>query len=500
MIDLGVGMRFLVFCFKSRMQVELYQKWYDFFNNPRQPIYKVLIHDQSIFPGNVIIAKKNGTHWSYTKFISLQHFINFFNNTIISQRTFYVILTEHSRYLYLDIDFKLNHKMSIQQHDQLICKLTHCLNKFTRIYGYKFGVKYYQTSWLIWDASRFDENEKIYHEKFSLHIIDCGNVIHYLDIKNFAETFQYWLIKNDKINCNCRIDNNIYHNGYQAWRLPYNHNGNIKSYLTMYKKKMPLNEQMRVNTMIKAQILSTKCISINHEHNSKRDLQICNLTTHLQTPVYNKSFNIQHHACNVNISNKILQKIYNQFKITGFLNYKNNEYIIKRHYCPIKHQKHKSNSGRIKIIQMCNNDNFAYYIYTCMDSDCQRIIKKVYVSLSQCFNRPWLMHGLQTLDITILHELDYFVHLLLQNEIIRLQSKSNQLILKQHKLKLNLPTYLFTTFCHNHIQHTDCKGNDISISYKKTQHPQSHYGNMTLYCRNCKRFVNMKDNTLICNV
>ena len=477
------------------MQVLLYQKWYDFFNNPTQPIYKVLTYDQTIFPNNIIIAKKNPTHWQYTKFISLKHFINFFVNTNSAQRTFYVILTHQSRYLYLDIDYKLKNTMSIKIHKQLISNLTNSLNKFTKTYGYKFGVKYYQSSWIIWDASRFDKKAQVYYQKFSLHFIDCGNVMHYLDIKHFAETFDYWLHKNNKINQNLNIDNNIYHNKYQAWRLPYNHNGDINSVLTIHGRKISIMEQMKINTMIDTQTISAVLICKNDiQRNGCNQKALCDSKLHDMINIPDRI------TCDENVNHKILQRIYTTFRISKFLYFTKGEYIIKQHYCPIQKKKHKSNSARIKIIQMSNCDTYTYCIYTCMDCDCQKVIRRMYISLSDIFKRPWLMHGLLTLDTKVHREIDYFIQLLLDKHILKFHERSNYLILKQNKIKLNLPNHLFTTFCHDHIQHNRCNSNDISFSYKKSQHPLTNYGKATLYCRTCNQFINLKQNTLVYNL
>ena len=477
-------------------------KWYNFFNNKSQQKQKVLIKDQIIYPQNIIIAKKNKTIWLYAKFISLKQFINYFLKTKKQDQTFYVILTHPTRYLYLDIDYKLSSKISIKKHNLSINDIIFYLQKFTRIYGYQFGINYYQSKWLIWDGSRFDNNKKFYYDKFSLHIIDAGNIMYYLDIKNFADAFNKWLIKNYSINPECKIDTNIYHNKYQAWRLPYNHNGNINSVLKLYKNDINLHAQMSINIMNDIKMISKPYLSINYnmlkckqKHNDTF-YTVKNKQTITKRNIINIP-NIYFYDNTTAINYQTLNTVQQIFKINDFDNFKNNEFIIHNHYCPILKNTHKRNSGRLAVLHIPKVINTDHCIYTCMDENCQNKIKQLYISLSTSFIRPWIIYGLQQLNNTILQELDIFINLLLKNNILLHKSNAKQQILKQNKIRLNKSNYIFSTYVHNNIIHEQCKNNDISISYKDITHPQIHYGRLTLYCRICKLFINMKNKQLI---
>ena len=369
-------------------------KWYKFFNNKTEQKHNVLIKDQTFYPENIIIAKKLKNIWLYAKFVSIKQFIDYFLLTPIQNQTFYTILTHSTRYLYLDIDYKLTCKLSIKHHDILINQIMNCLQKFTKTYGYKFGIKYRQSKWWIWNASRFDDKKNYYYEKFSLHIIDAGNIMYYLDIKNFAYTFNYWLNKNHMINQKCKIDINIYHNEYQAWRLPYNHNGNIASLLKLYKNNIDLYSQMQVNIMNDIKFLSKLYISKNHNQlhlqftikyslNSKKKMnqKEQNMIKQNKVLIQNiPSIYIYKNIHTINI--QTMQLIQQIFKINTFDTFKNNEFIIHRHYCPILKAIHNINSGRLCILNIQNHINSDYCIYTCMDSECQNKMKQLYISLS----------------------------------------------------------------------------------------------------------------------
>ena len=93
----------------------------------------------------------------------------------------------------------------------------------------------------ILDCARLHYDKKHFVDEFSLHIIDVGNLMHHLDVKLFAEKFSHWLIRNNILSNDCVTDKNLYQEAYQPWRLPYNHNGGMRSLLRLYYKEVTLD-------------------------------------------------------------------------------------------------------------------------------------------------------------------------------------------------------------------------------------------------------------------
>ena len=99
------------------------------------------------------------------------------SSQLIDQR-FYTVLTSSARYLYLDIDYKwdINDHCIRNTKIRLINIITRQLSQFISTYGIQFNMNVNNSNLIIWDATRSD--------KFSLHIIHNGYIMHVLDINN----------------------------------------------------------------------------------------------------------------------------------------------------------------------------------------------------------------------------------------------------------------------------------------------------------------------------
>ena len=486
-------------------------EWYPFFNNQNQDIDMVLTRKETIYPQNVLIAQKKNNCWIYAKFVTMDQFIEHYKDCDIKERTFYAILTDKTRYLYLDIDYKLSSYLSLTEHELLISTIQKYLNKFVAIYGNKFGIKYKNSKWIIWDASRLSNNKKYFVDKFSLHIIDVGNILHYLDIKLFAEKFSYWLTKNNAIFDDCVIDNNIYHAGYQAWRLPYNHNGDERALLKLYNQTMNLKDQFEINIMHKLKNIESSYLNelnlIENKIANKQYTLAKNVT--IQHPInqFCKSsltifqFNGIPMNCIypnlINVGQIIHKKLYIMLGVNMHKKIKNYEYILTNHYCPILKGVHKRNSGRLLLLHIPNHSNSEHCAYICMDAVCRKRMRQKFICLSTKFKRPWLMYKLHNLDEKLLIELDTFIDLLINNNILIYNKESEQSIIKTNKLRFDQKNLIFSTYINDKVIHNACGLNNISLSYKHSAHRFINYGGLTLYCKNCKIFVNFKNNNLI---
>ena len=484
-------------------------KWYPFYNNPQKKKEFVLIRNETIYPHNVLIAKKTKKTWLYTKFTSLNKFIKYFANCNLKDKKLYAILTSKTRYLYLDIDYKLDQKLSLIDHELLISTIEQHLKKFITIYGRQFGIKYQSCNCMIWDASRLSYDKTYFVNKFSLHIIDTDNVMHYLDIKLFAEKFSYWLMNNNVISNNCVIDTNIYHDAYQPWRLPYNHNGDIRSLLKLYNNKLDLFTQFQINTMANIQHIETKQVTkqklqINHKKQIK--LTQTNTINNIKTRgiasnlTLLKLYNIPQIYLYPKLqkpTKRMINKISEIFKVCMPTKLIKHEYILTNHYCPILKAKHKRNSGRLLLLHIPTQLNSEHCVYTCMDEECRLIMKKKFITLSNKFVRPWLMYNLHQLQQQILIELDTFIDLLIKTHVLLYNQENEQSIIKSSKLQFDDSNIVFSTFINDKITHNKCNHNNMSLSYRAKKHQYIQYGTLTLYCRQCKSFVNMKNNQLV---
>ena len=183
-------------------------KWYAFYNNKNRTPDKVLQKSCTINTNGLIVARKIGKgpgDWMFTKFSTLDHFMHIFENTHVKNRKLYAVLTDDIRYLYLDVDYKLNQPITSFQKNELITIIKYALSLFIESEGYRYGIKNNAQNWLIWDASR--------NNKFSIHLINKDVTMIYWSIEAFVGQFRNF-VKNCsklKLNKGCTFDTNIYH-------------------------------------------------------------------------------------------------------------------------------------------------------------------------------------------------------------------------------------------------------------------------------------------------
>ena len=127
-------------------------EWYIVVSNQQENKDIVLTRNEITYPQNISIAKKSNKSWLYSKFTSIHKFIECYTTCNMKERRFYAILTHKTRYLHLDIDYKLNTKLSLNEHKLLVSTIKKSLNKFVAIYGRQFGVKYKCIIWIFWTA------------------------------------------------------------------------------------------------------------------------------------------------------------------------------------------------------------------------------------------------------------------------------------------------------------------------------------------------------------
>ncbi len=221
-------------------------QWFKYFNNKIQPKHEVLLKAEIINKDNLIVARKINNHWLFGKFLCFNHFMIVFNNCDISERTFYAILTHNLRYLYIDINFRSQSKISVTFKEELIDAIIKHLHKFSQLYGTEFGVDHTKSNWIAWEVSKIS--------KFSLHLIDIGQLLLCKDIKKYMIKFYYWILHNNLIDKTCKIEIGVYNESFQLWRLPYNHNGDKHSMLQLYGEKLyepalTLDKQFKYNFM-----------------------------------------------------------------------------------------------------------------------------------------------------------------------------------------------------------------------------------------------------------
>ena len=120
----------------------LNSKWYKYFNNPAKDISDVLMQNECLYLGNIIIAKKYSSHWLFKKYKDIHQFTIMLQSAPLVDQRYYAVLTSSARYLYLDIDYKWNlNDHSIQNEKIRLIKIIHRhLLHFISIHGNKFDI------------------------------------------------------------------------------------------------------------------------------------------------------------------------------------------------------------------------------------------------------------------------------------------------------------------------------------------------------------------------
>ena len=468
--------------------------WYPFFNNEECSKHLNLLENISIYGDTILIATMNRSSPRFAKFNTLMHFYEYFNRTNITHRTYYAVLIQSCRYIYLDIDYKIQKQLSDIQINALIIKLRRFLNKFILKYGKMFNIQYEKCDWFIWNASR--------STKFSLHLMDIGNVINVIDNKHFAIAFNYWLHHNNQICMDCVIDQKIYHEHYQLWRLPYNHNGNIESLLQLHDSHMSLYQQFKISFMNDVRHVYRKCISISSSISNGTLKIFKSLDT--DTPqkkilktVANISYASSSHINEINnISISLHAKLSNIFQSPNIRSYKNGELLISKHYCPISNKIHQHNTGRLRILQSSSIQDIMYCKYYCMKPECRNIKQSKNISLHKNWNYPWLMCLITQINYSILQEVDAFCHLLFKHHhIAYYKGCYEDNIIKINKLQINTK-YLFSSFIEDNIMHTKCKQNNMFLYYIKPRSDCIESGVIMLQCKYCCKRISMNNHQL----
>ena len=468
-------------------------KWYSYFNNNTCAVEDSLLNNICIYPNTILFAKMNNNAPKFGKFDCMQDFYNYFTLTKKKNQTFYAVLTHSARYIYIDIDYKLTHVERSINKDDLISIIINTLNQFVNRYGKLFNIIFTNCNWMIWDASRT--------EKFSLHVMDIGNIIHVKDNKHFAMAYNYWLHHNKKIPIDCIIDSQIYHENYQLWRLPCNHNGNINATLQLYNSKISILKQFEYSFMnnirnfnicyksksfilpVLSNTSTNMSIKINKikqdTFNNKRNMVSSN---------YNQATNSQIITKPTHTIMKQLQCIFKTHNITKY----KNELLLKIHYCPIADIYHKHNTGRIKLIQNTQHTNLLYCKYYCMKRECKLIAKSKNITL-QTWKYPWILILLTNCNDTILKQIDLLFNLLFTGNFIKYRLGTYQdHVLKPNKLKLNDNDMLFSTFINDSIIHTTCKKSNMFVYHKQNQETKT-----IIYCKECNISMSLSQDKII---
>ena len=194
-------------------------KFYPYFTAQKEKP-DVLCKNHMISYGNVLVARLTlNKTFVFTKLASIDHFIELYSQCSKKEKTFYAVLIGDYRYLYLDIDFKVKFNMPLLKKTRLIKTIIAMLQRFNLSTFNTFCTRSKDSAYFIWDASR--------KEKFSVHLVNKHLIMHHKVMKQYVRSFRDWIKQKQVLPDNCEIDLNVYHTGYQLWRLPGNHNGNL---------------------------------------------------------------------------------------------------------------------------------------------------------------------------------------------------------------------------------------------------------------------------------
>ena len=440
-----------------------HQKWYTYYNNCNDKLNS-LLSNTTLYDKSVLIATKDVNHanFMFTKFVSIEQFYQYYCNTTFDNHMFYAILTTTQRFLYLDIDYKLESKLDKYEIRTLSKNIYDCLIKFVHTYGNQFEFKNNNNDWLIWNGSR--------NNKFSLHILNPQQLLNIKLQKTFALKFDSWLHINNKVPKQLRIDSCIYHSNYQLWRLPYCHNGDKNSVLVLQNSKLPLIKQFELSCMVN--------IPEKYKLNNKIINNIQKISTLSKNEIKVESLRYNH--C-------IIQ---NLLQTNNIKPYKNHELIVKQHLCPISQQKHQNNTARIKLYYVTNT--IMYCVFTCMKDTCREIMKQKYINLSHKWNYPWVIeHLIKINKLLIIEKVDTLLKKTFDTKILTFNKTAySNAIIKTSKLRFNINNMLFSCFFTDDVIHSKCLKNALYMYSKNKTHYKYYSDEVTIYCNNCKIFIN----------
>ena len=453
------------------------QKWFYKYNDSTAKQDDVLLKNITVYPSTIIVASKiNGTN-TFTKFASIDKFFQFFIQTPPEQRVFYAVLYKNTRRIYMDIDYQLTKPLSNKQQNKLIKSIYSDLITFTTIYGYKYGINIHKCNWYIWNGSR--------NNKFSLHIMDTYHCCHFLINKTLAIDFNHWLHRNNKIPSTCKIDDNIYHHGYQLWRLPACHSGNNSSTLQLYNSTLSIYEQIQISFMNDCHQPPPSCKQIKN-----------NIQNKITTP--SKQFNnniTRNQIQTTKIKPKIQEDTFNQLqqmlKTNNITPYHNGELLIKKGWCQTANRRHKNNSGRVLLCYVTRPQAIKYIRWTCMDDECKLQYKTKLITINNEWKYPWIFKPLSKhsqITNAIMKKVHTFFQQLFDTNMLQIQKGTHQnTIIQQNNLSVNTEDYIINGFLYNNIEHTGCYYTKcMKFHYRNPTHKYYFYGEICLYCPTCK--------------
>ena len=450
------------------------QKWYQYYNNRTCDPKDVLVNNECCYTGNIIIARKSCSYFMYSKFVSVHAFCLQLSQTVNTQRMYYVVLRSPSRYPYIDIDCKLKDSLTSEQTTMYLQSVLKTICTFSCLHGYKYGLKN-NSNWLLWNGSRCD--------KFSCHLVDPNNVVHYLDIKRFSCAFNSFLHSANVLPPQCKADTCVYKAGCQLWRLPFNHNGNVQSELRLYKSAINPYEQLAYNIMdglttcvpsvgVSVPILPVAAATMSVPSNCMRYLV----------------FHAEEECCTASqsLQEEIQQKMENllQIKLVSGLQ---RQMVLKRHHCPIANRIHNSNTARLVIRKIKSRSQSLFAVYNCFDEDCGHGRHYLYITLSVHYFRPWLLSYFPTVCDSKLKQMDKFVELLFKKEIIidTQQSQKHQII-NNKSIQTENKVHWFRFSFLSRIVHQTCQHSGINVHYNHLYDCRSNPSSIFMHCKRCE--------------
>lgn len=458
-------------------------RWFTYFNNPDVSKQCVLTKNTTVYSGNVIVAKKVANAckntYMYAVFDSLNHFISEIEQQHPDDWTYHSVLTEDYRYIYFDIDCKLDNSLSVCEHRRYSKFIMQSLLNFFCIYGDCLIEEPMTPKWHVWDATRKD--------KLSLHIVDNTQMMHLDHLQYVASKFGLYLRNKLELlhhNDNAhkihklKVDLDVYKKGHQLWRLPLNSNGKKGSVLRLldisFDPYLTKSEQFDINFMIKK-----KCIKKGRTR-EYQDTKL-NITHIVPSSNHNK------------YDNKIIHKVTEIFEMKDnarLVDTSNtNEFIMHCHKCVIKGDYHQSNSGRLKIMESALSIDKFYGKYTCMDEDCQKIKTSVYINISHGFIlRPWIFlnAGWAKVDIGIVKEVDMFIDKLLEQKIVGYDNACSNFI-NNKTILFNNDDYIFQSFTSDDVRNLCCGCRGMCLSYRSSNNTNIKYGRVVMSCKKPRR-------------
>ena len=458
-------------------------KFYPYFTAQKEKP-DVLCKNHMISYGNVLVARLTlNKTFVFTKLASIDHFIELYSQCSKKEKTFYAVLIGDYRYLYLDIDFKVKFNMPLLKKTRLIKTIIAMLQRFNLSTFNTFCTRSKDSAYFIWDASR--------KEKFSVHLVNKHLIMHHKVMKQYVRSFRDWIKQKQVLPDNCEIDLNVYHTGYQLWRLPGNHNGNLNATLKYLRltgqsfktPDMSFHEQILLNFMINISRNTDNIRPINVvKQHATVPLERLNANSGtLSKKAVTKSINISPMMRSIfrNFNLK-LQNVQQENRIIS--------YRIKGHYCPIAKRNHRSNTGIIEF-----HERMHYIKYLCFDESC--INKYQFYTLQSRLKRPWIFSKLPFLTNSSVKEIDLLIEELFKHSIISyIERKLEHQIIKDsaNKIRRNHRDCIFSTYMHDNIKHTLCNKSSMSLSYRSENHKYAMYGQANVYCSSpqcCKYFT-----------